>query len=163
MNDPFYNGNPMNDLRVAIRRFWGSFTNLQGIPFSDLLRSPTNPFGAVFQDTDAEIRDAQNRVIPAPLPYITYDISLQQFGAQTMITGEIWNRIQGQRGNMELVDHVLGQFQQKFKNGAVTLDIGNLGGIILRFQSARPFPRPDPSAPDITRGVMQMWTKDFIV
>ena len=154
----------MNALRIAIRQFWGELENIQGIPFSQLLVSPTNPFGAVFPSGYADIQDMQGRITAAPFPYITYDIFSQSFQSQSLIMGRVWNSMPNNPGHFGLVDHVLGQFKSRFKGGAVTLNmIDGSGGVILRFDRIMTMPRDtsNPLERDITSGIMQMVIKDF--
>ena len=155
----------MNALRIAIRQFWGELENIQGVPFSQLLASPTNPFGAVFPHNHADIRNAQGHLVSAPFPYITYEIISQKYQDQVFVSGRVWNSVPNNPGHFGLVDHVLGQFKRQFKGGAIALDMNDgSGGVILRFDRAFQMPRDmsNPLERDVTGGFMQMVIKDFI-
>ena len=142
----------MNQLRITMQQFFGSFHNLPG---------QTPDFLPAFPQSFAVTRDAKGNPISPPFPYITYPLIKQGFGAQTIVAASVWNRVEGYPGHFGLVDWVLGQFEGRFKGGRIvlTLDDGS-GGVILQFD--RCFWMGDPSDRLVTQGIMQMAIKDFI-
>jgi len=159
-------------LRQTMRQFFGSFEargasdgrTFTGQQFSQINATAANPQGAVFPEGYAMIRGVPpaNQPIPAPMPYIAYPLIKQGFGQQTVISASIWNRVPGNPGHFALVDHVVEQFQERFRDGGLILRPDDDSGLIALYFD-RYFYMDDPSDNLITRGIMQMQIKDYIL
>ena len=142
----------MKELRLTMHQFFSSFENLHNTD-----PSPISAYPEGYAVMRNDVGDPTN----PPMPYITYPLVKQEFGTQSYITANIWNRVSGNPGHFELVDHVLGQFRERFSGGRIVLQLGDgRGGIVLQLN--RIGYMDDPDDQDITRGIMQMVIKDFI-
>ena len=130
-----------------LAEFWGGFTDVEGklIP--------------AYKSGYAFTKDDKNRPIPAPFPYITYEVVQPNFSSNAPTTVNIWDKRHAP-GDFTVVNHILEQVEEKIPTEGLLLP----GDLWLKRNSANfIFYMDDPHDQLITRGVVNLMLQNFIL
>ena len=145
----------MNDLDLALMEFWGSFEDRTRIP---VVRLPAFA-GHAF------VRDAQGQAVPPPFPYITYQLTLPDFGGQQLMQASIWDRRLGMPGFRGLTNHIAEQVRERIPHAGVRLPVE--GGFIWLQRANNNFidypAWPDPDDALIVRCMINLAVRSNIL
>ena len=138
----------MNELKIALAKFWGSFENVPG-------QEPK--FVPAFEG--GRITEPEKQ----PFPYITYPVIKTGFGGQTILTVSVWDKDMANPGFQGRVDHVLGQISERISEEGAVIRLGNNGGMAWLNRSGQNFISymADPDDKFIVRGVVRLQLKTF--
>jgi hypothetical protein len=137
---------------MTMAQFWGSFVDAAGVPIS------------AFQDGYAAVQD-DKRFVPPPFPYITYPMLRPGYLQSTIATAAIWDRRPTQPGFFGLINHVLGQVEERVPHEGIALRLDDDSGLVW-LQRGSPFFIFPPSGDSdmlVVRGVINLVVRGYVL